>query len=282
MMLTRSRLLQYLPPMNSVLLYTVHKAASSFLDQLLRQTCRRYGIPHFSENNDLFHDEIHEQTWAQFIQSNESGTACFGPIRGTPLQPLIPAKLDRYSVILHLRDPRDVLTSLFYSFAFSHKVIAGRFEPEPGQRELWQEKGIDQFVLRFAKGYRANYEVLLDNLLGRENVTLVHYEDLVTDYPRWLSQYLTAFEHLDIPPRKKRHLLLPQSIRRLKIHYQLTKKHRDAFDIDKEDPLSHKRKITPGDHLSKLTPATCEQLDEEFSTILKVLQDNRTCRLQAA
>ena len=282
MMLTLCRLLSYLPRMKSVLLYTVHKAASSFLDQLLRQTCRRFGVPHFSENDDMFHDEIHRQTWAKFIPAQTAGPACFGPIRGNRQQPIFPSNLSDYSVILHLRDPRDVLTSLYYSYSYSHQVIEGRFEPEPGQRKRWQSAGIDEFVLNFATGYRANYEVLLERLLGRENVTVVLYEDMVTDYPRWLAEYLTAFEHLKIPRRKKRHLLLPQAIRRLTIRQQLTNKHRNAFQVDKEDPQSHKRRVTPGDYLNKLQPETREQLTEHFKEILGILHQHRFPQRKAA
>ena len=268
--------------MKSVLLYTVHKAASSFLDLLLRQTCRRFGIPHISENDDAFHDEIHRQTWGKFIEAQADGTACFGPIRGTTQNPLFPSDLSDYSVILHLRDPRDVLTSLYYSYSFSHKVVEGRFEPAPEERKRWQSAGIDQFVLKFAAGYRANYEVLLKNLLGRENVTIVLYEDMVTDYSRWLAQYLSAFEHLKIPDRKKRHLLLPQVIRRLTIRHQLLNKHRDSFNVDMEDPQSHKRRVTPGDYLNKLQPDTQEQLSELFKDILATLHKHRSRHLQAA
>ena len=249
--------------MKSVLVYTIHKAGSTFLNLLLRQISRRYGIEHLSENDDRYFETIANQSWQSFIQQHQS-PKCFGPIRGSTKLAIFPEDLQNYSIVLHLRDPRDVLTSMFYSHAYSHKVREGRFEATLEQREQWKQDGIDDFVLRAAKPLRAACDKLCSNLLGHPNVTVVHYEDMVLNYPIWLANFLSAFDELKIPARKKRHYFLTQSSRRKKIWYQLYDRHKDSFSIETEDVYSHKRKVTPGDHKEKLAAGTVNQLDEIF------------------
>lgn len=249
--------------MKSVLVYTIHKAGSTFLDLLLRQTCRRFGIEHLSVNDDRYFDVITEGSWKAFIETQQS-TCCLGPIRGSSNSAIFPDDLDNYSVVLHLRDPRDVLTSMFYSYAYSHKVREGRFEATEQQRRQWRQAGIDDFVLRSALPLRATYDKLCSQLLGRTNVNVVHYETMVLDYSLWLADFLSAFDELSIPARKKRHYFLTQSARRKKIQVELYRRHKDSFSIETEDVYSHKRRVTPGDHKEKLATSTVNQLDQIF------------------
>lgn len=264
MTLTRFSGFQYPPTMQkSVLVYTVHKAGSSFLNLLLRQIARRYDLQHVTENRNADFDAIVRKSWKQFIKQHPQ-TACFGPIRGSNAAAIFPDDLDRYSIVLHLRDPRDVLTSMYYSFAYSHAVSPGRVEIPPGQREHWRGQGVDQFVREFAPPVAGVYQNLMMQLLGRPNVILTHYEDMVLDYPNWLHQFLAAFDHLPIPSIKLRHRFLTQFVKKQKIRRQLLRKHRHAFSVDAENVNQHKRKVVPGDHAEKLSPATIAILDKTF------------------
>ncbi len=249
--------------MSKILFYTTHKAGSSFLDRLLSQTARRFEIGHYSENQERNFDTIHEQSWSRFIEQMPNG--CFGPIRGGSQCDIFPDQLGDYSIVLHLRDPRDVLTSMYYSFAYSHTVRPDRFHISQQKREQWRADGIDEFVVEFAPGLQRVYQRLCRSLLGRGNVTLIRYEDMVLNYGGWLSQFLSAFGDVKIKAKKTRHWLLPQFARQLKLRRQLYLRHKDSFQVESENILNHKRRVVPGDHREKLRPATISWLDEQFS-----------------
>ena len=99
--------------MKKILIYTVHKAASMFLHRVTSETAQELGIDYYSINDDKYFDIIKEQSWLRFIE-DETKTGCFGPIRAEEAKPNIPEELDAYSIVLHLRDPRDALTSLLF------------------------------------------------------------------------------------------------------------------------------------------------------------------------
>jgi len=107
-------------------------------------------------------------------------------------------------------------------------------------------------------------------LNGRPNVTIVHYEDMVLNFPAWLDQVLAAFESIRVPAKKVRNLFLPQSVRRMGLRHHLLKSNRSAFDVSQENVFSHKRKVTPGDHREKLEPATIAELNEIFAGYVPV------------
>jgi len=250
--------------MSSVILYTVHKAGSTFVNGLLAQICRRLEIEHHTENDARYEMLNASTSWKQHIEGN-AGTGCFGPIRAAAKLPIFPDNLDDHSILLHLRDPRDVVTSMYFSKAYSHQVQSGVFEITPEQREQLREDGIDRFVIRSAQRLRPRYDELYDTLNGRPNVTIVHYEDMVLNFPAWLDQVLAAFESIRVPAKKVRNLFLPQSVRRMGLRHHLLKSNRSAFDVSQENVFSHKRKVTPGDHREKLEPATIAELNEIFA-----------------
>ena len=250
--------------MSNVVLYTVHKAGSTFVNGLLAQICRRLEIEHHTENDARYQMLNSTMSWKQYLESNVR-TGCFGPIRAAAKLPVYPDNLDEYSILLHLRDPRDVVTSMYFSKAYSHPVQSGVFEMTPQQREQLREEGIDRFVIRSAQLLRPKYDKLYEKLKDRPNVTTVHYEDMVLNFPAWLDQVLSAFESFRVPAQKARNLLLPQSVRWMGLKHHLLKTNRSAFDVSEENVFSHKRKVTPGDHREKLQPATIAELNEIFS-----------------
>ena len=273
-MLTRSLDFQYLAAMKSVIAYTIHKAGSTFLNSLMRQTCRRYAVEHFSINDDRYFETIKNGSWKAFIEETNI-LGGIGPVRGSTNGPIFPADLDDYNIILHLRDPRDVLTSLFYSCSYSHCVRPGRFEVTPQQREKWQRAGIDKFVLDTAVPLSSTYKKLCSTLMHRPNVTVIHYEQMVLNYRVWLASFLKAFRTIKVPSRKRRHVVLPQFARRMKILSELYRRNKDSFSVDKEDIYSHKRKVTPGDHREKLKDATVAELDDVFADYFRLAESTQ-------
>jgi len=241
-----------------------------FLHQLTNNLSKKIGFDYYSINKDEHHDQIKSLSWKTFIEEKSNKKSCFGPIRAGRAEPIIPKGIESYSIILHLRDPRDVLVSLFYSHTYNHPRRPGRFNPSEKQRYRWDEGGIDAFVIQKAPEFKKRYQSLTSNLFNEKNVVFIRYEDMVSDYGTWLKHFLSAFSHFSVPPKR----ILKIFRRRTSladIHQKYIKKHENNFNISSEDIYRHKRQITPGDHRRKLKEDTIERLTFEFGGILKLL-----------
>jgi len=97
-----------------------------FIYKVCHDLSKEAGLDYFSVNhnrrNKYYFDT--EESNLEDINQWECRTGCFAPLR---YYFKIPDELNA-NVILHLRDPRDVLVSLYYSEAYSHSVIKGVFE----------------------------------------------------------------------------------------------------------------------------------------------------------
>jgi hypothetical protein len=176
-------------------------------------------------------------------------------------------------VILHLRDPRDVLVSMYYSYCFIH---AGEIAGNTGYRKEIAERGIDDFVLGKASDRSGSYpgdygtgghleDVIgnmpkryadyTDKLLGKPNVTLVKYEEMVTNYRAWLEKFIRPFALKDEG----------------RVVDELVSMAPRLFPKRSQDVMNHLRHVTPGDYRNKLKPETIRQLDAIFAGTLDAL-----------
>jgi len=252
----------------NIIAFTTHKAGSMVLHRVLKDICELNRIRYYSPNeskSQLPFDRIF--AGSDFIASKRG---CFGPIRF-----FVPTKaLDEASIILHLRDPRDVLVSMFYSYCYMH---AGEIERHTGYRREVAEAGIDKFVLdmvgepffRYRGDYgigsrykkhvgnvRDRYQRYLDEVFDRPNTVVVSYEEMVLAFPDWLAKIVGAFS-----------LTNPEETRAV-----VEARHANSVAAgEEEDVWSHKRKVTPGDHREKLQSETIRRLDEIFAPVLEKL-----------
>ena len=246
-----------------------------FLHQLTIDVANEFGIDYYSINSKRYFDEIKQSSWKIFIENrlkeNQSKPSCFGPIRSGITDAIFPHPLSEYSIVLHLRDPRDVLTSFFFYSTYSHLKREKGFDPDTAPRKPWQDGEIDRFVLEQLPSFKARYQLLISTLLGNDNVKFVTYEDMVSNYSAWLDRFLSAFSQLDIASKHTlRPTVVPDFI--AQIRQNLFEKYKDEFVVPTEENIyRHKRIIKPGDHRHKLQPNTIEILNSEFSGILKSL-----------
>jgi hypothetical protein len=242
-------------------------------------------MPYYSPNNGNFPDMPVLLTDVSHFKNK---TGCFGPLR----QYCAVDDIDKYQVILHLRDPRDMLVSRYFMVTnktpgprrWLRNVVRAypytevwRMSPKEfldigilqlkrlshvkhykklrTRAETLSTRGIDQYVLDQADEYHSRYAAYCDNLLGKKNVVLLRYEDMVLDFDRWFSAFAAAFG-----PGASSAISQPMmdNLRR-------------QFEMRSEDRKSHKRKVTPGDHRDKLRPETIARLNERFSDVLKAL-----------
>ena len=161
---------------------------------------------------------------------------------------LIP-NLEYYRVVLNLRDPRDVLTSLYYSTAYSHAVISPKLLR--GRKEA-QGLSVDEFVMANIEEVLQGYTRYCDTLL-KSNALFLKYEQMVGDFEAWLAR-LVDYCELD------QHQAIIQAIL-----------DEADFDVKKEDKYSQRRQVTPGDHRRKLLPATIAELNDRFGAVLATM-----------
>ena len=206
-----------------ILVFTVHKAASLGIYEVMRVIARKEGWPLHSANlRRPTLAEPSEPGDAKFSKQLVGKTGLVGPVR-------MPVKLDndefeRDHIILHLRDPRDVLVSMFYSWSYSHPGVNNAY------REELREKGVNVFAQNNSALLKTKYELYLSDYLSRPNTTLLHYEDFVLDRSNWLEKFLLAAGIID----------------NLSRYGRLAKKN-TAKKVRQEDVNAHIRKATPGD-----------------------------------
>jgi hypothetical protein len=147
-----------------------------------------------------------------------------------------------------VRDPRDILTSLYYSMRVSHEP-PGEGEHRQSflrQRAQAEEASIDDFVgSRFL-----SLEILLDRyVLGLRgmDVRTYRYEDVVHRKRDWLRD-IAGFLEIDVAETALA---------------AITARH-DMWPAD-ERPDQHIRQVRPGDHRRKLQPETIEYLNQNLS-----------------
>ncbi|MEA3210607.1 MAG: hypothetical protein QOE70_3664 [Chthoniobacter sp.] len=239
----------------SMAFFTMHKAASVYVANVLKRLAREAGLTLIDFDGYLF---MGGKTPGDVHQPGELARRMYqphgyfyGPFRA--FNPGIP-DLDKYRVVLNVRDPRDVLVSAYFSVAYSH-YVPDQANPEAAKkiraaRESTLQADIDEWVLASAPSV---LEICADyrrNLLHKPHVLLAKYEKLVTDFDGWLAE-ITAF--MEVKPAQR-------TLDEL----------RGAAEFKVEESAArHKRQVTPGDHQRKLKPETVARLNELFAEDLR-------------
>lgn len=232
-------------PVIGLQVHALHKSASMFLYRFFCELCAEYRIPLYSIHNQPANE--------QAAPANVSTAHVICPIRSFPQSPLPGTPGDEHRYLLQVRDPRDVLVSEYYSLGWLHSD-QGWDESARRRRQEIQQSSIDEFVLEERLTGKPPLLERMQNLprLSRDpRVTVVTYEQMVTDFAGWLEAALAPLG-LEDDQRLQRRLM-----RRYDGEFQ-------------PDPSGgHKRNVTPGDHRNKLLPTTIAQLNDRFGALLE-------------
>jgi len=158
--------------------------------------------------------------------------------------------LERFKVFLMLRDPRDVITSRYYSQGFAHTLMD---EAGLKRRQEVQAMTVDEFVRERAHEVRQYYQAYIDNLYGKPYVLYISYEEMIADFPKFLDRVIA---HFGLRPSRA---AVERAIEAA------------DFKVTKEDIYSHKRSVKPGSHLRKLQPETVRFVNEAYREVLAAL-----------
>ena len=165
--------------------------------------------------------------------------------------------LEKYRVLLAVRDPRDVLVSKYFSIAFSHRIRpeeSGKREAFLEHRKKAQDMSIDEFVLDQCDKVKSIYMRYHNQLLQPwDHTVMLKYEEMTDDYERWLDRLGRELE-----------LGISKDLKQRLIEQNEQKKAR------REDKYHHVRKGKPGDHREKLAPETIKELNERLEKVLRI------------
>ena len=166
--------------------------------------------------------------------------------------------LENYKIILSIRDPRDILVSLYFSNAFSHRTppkTSNKRSKFLKERKWAQSVDIDEFVIAKADQLYQIYNKYKTDLCTLNNVSIVKYENMVSDFDSW-------FENLI----KISGMKISNKLRQQAIEESINKRNR------KENILSPERKGVSGDYVKKLKPETVAILNNKFESILNFFE----------
>jgi len=227
------------------------KAGSTLLHQLVKRLCTRAGQAWLDIPAGLAAAGVEPKRARIDLDgaSRAPGLVLTG-LRWLP-DWIEPATLAGRRTILMVRDPRDMVVSLYFSMAVSHAPPQGAPERAFQRRRARLEGvAIDDFAAGpVAASMFGKYCRVLAVTRGHD-LRLHRYEDVVFDKPRFVAA-LGADLGLTPPDRVIE---------------------RFAAQADErpaaERPEAHVRQVTPGDHRRKLTDDTIATLNETFAPIL--------------
>lgn len=242
----------------SIVFYTVHKCASVYVGGILSHLARASGMTPLDFEAYIYeHGRTERDGYLVYgpgaAELYRPSGCVYGPFR--QFNPAI-TQIDRFRVVLNLRDPRDVLTSYYFSIAYSHTTPGANAEESRRTLQARRDSksmSIDEFVLAESERFVELYRVYCDQLFGKPGVLLVKYEEMVSDFPKWLNR-IVEFAGMDQSGDAVEELIRTAD-----------------FSVEAEDFKAKKRQVTPGDHRRKLDSQTIETLNRQFGPSLERL-----------
>ncbi|MDK3020922.1 sulfotransferase domain-containing protein [Pseudodonghicola flavimaris] len=232
-------------PSKSIACVSMHKAGSTITDQILVDFCTARGlemdrISLIAPSSPLPLDQVYIQHQKQMRDEG----VYYGVIRG-PWASRMP-KLKDLKVIVQVRDPRDCITSAYFSYRQSHvpPKDSDKLKAFLERREAMKEMNIDEYARGEISNYRNRLQVLRNLVEEHNDVLVLKYEEMVLNTESWLNR---ISDFIDQPLTNELRVTLGEKI---------------DFTPKNEDPSKHKRQVTPGDHLRKMSPETIDALDE--------------------
>lgn len=240
----------------SVLAFSMAKAGSTLLFDLLHDLAPAAGLVYFSPENAVWghKDRAAGRVFDMSPVFRKRGY-CYGGFRAYPAYE-IPI-MDKAPSILLVRDPKDMLVSNYFSNAFSHKPPTDD-EDSPAykqfmkRRDRIQKTDINDYVRQIVGNTQrmfASYRAMLRN----PGLKIFRYEDVIEQKRRWVGEVLNHFGW-SVPQ---------ETVDEIIARY-------DLFP-DAEKPDAHVRQVKPGNYREHLNKQTVTAINAAFAEDLAVL-----------
>jgi hypothetical protein len=232
----------------SIFCASMHKAGSTIIDDILIDFCQARGlamdrISLTAPSSPLSEGEV----FVNYQAHMKPEGVYYGVARG-PYVARMPM-LRQLKVIVQVRDPRDCITSGYFSVRQSHeppKDPEKRKEFLERRRKL-QDLDINRYAASQAGSYRDRMQVLRELIEGHDDILVLKYEDMVLHTEDWLGRIA---DFIGQPVTEALRAALGDKI---------------DFSVRGEDPARHKRQVTPGDHRRKLEAPTIAALNAKMA-----------------
>lgn len=232
------------------------KGGSTLLYNMLSRLAPMAGLTYFSIEDRFFSSGVSPSRRPTAIgQVFETRGYCYAGFRQFPAFP-VPI-LHSSRVVCLVRDPRDMITSLYFSLLYSHRLPEGnkgdaRSQME-GARQALSKVQIDRFAVDAIRTYLKLFEAYVaQGFVWRPNVAIYRYEDVIFNKPEWVADFCEWYGW-NIPERE-----------RLKV----------AAEFDEipsaERPQEHVRQVTPGNYKRHLSAETEQAITSALAEYMEL------------
>jgi len=228
-------------------LFAFAKSGSTLLDRMIRDYCKQVSVPTLSLFGECFQQGIKPTNiLSDAKKCIEMDGIIYTGFRHYPLN--FDIDLANSNQMLLVRDPRDMLVSLYFSISKSHVVLKGD-DGFTAERESAKMMSLDSFVLERAASYNNNFKKY-KSVLSDIPLLVSRYEDVIFEKEQWMKDII---KHFALPFDEK---LILNVV--------------NKYDIvpERENDNLHIRQVHPGNFLKKLQPDTIEKLNEILSEFL--------------
>jgi len=237
---------------DSVAFLTMHKAGSSVANRIFQVFAAKSGYTYADFAASALKVGISERDYCVHNANLLSMPGYyFGPFRGIYVSEM--GDFRKTPLIIQVRDPRDCACSNYYSISKSHVLPPDEKQKEAfmQMRDQMKSRTIDEYGPQGARNYLSRMTVLNEIISSHPNVTVIKYEDMVTNTDRWLDSVGNFFGISDRSGFAEE--LAPHL----------------NFKVDEENPNVHKRQVTPGDHTRKMSAKTISIMNDLLEPALR-------------
>jgi hypothetical protein len=242
----------------SIIHFSLNKAATQYTGGILQQCAVENGMVPVNIHGYAFHtnfpylDQLtveEMEKYQHIFKPNGYLYSVFGGmIEGI-------SELEKYKIVLMIRDFRDVLVSEYYSTAHSHIAPdkqGNKYDFFVKQRKKAKESSIDEYAVAESDRVYYTLQRYKTSLIDKyPNVYVTKYEEMINDFRDWLDKLLF---YCDLNVGEEHFSALLEKNGRVRPKY--------------EDIQKHVRKGKSGEYKEKLKKKTIEYLNAKFSPLL--------------
>lgn len=240
------------PSMPPVYIFGIKKGGSTLLSKLVREISELSSYSYFELPRECFLSGLPMFRLIEDVdQALTRPGYVFGTFRWFPENDFL-AMPHQSTKILLVRDPRDVMVSLYYSDKGSHALPpeGPLRESMEKRREYLQNVDIDTYVMDESSAILRHYLRTLQ-LSAMPNTIVLRYRDII-------------YDKLHLAQVVAKALGMPTEDPRLE---EIARRH-DVIP-GKEKEQSHIRQVHPGNYKNKLSDETIRALNYRFRLIIK-------------